>query len=162
MLEGKERLNLKQAVFLTENAFAGNTLPYADFERPIEQLLNLCRKQQKNQIHSSENSGGHLALYQVLCDTTILLDAAGKKVGWSLPMQYDFEDYMGEEDWTKMFVSKLLQTKSGNCHSLPLLYKILADELQLEVFLSFAPNHSYIQHRDSKGTWFNLEMTNLR
>jgi hypothetical protein len=69
---------------------------------------------------------------------------------------------MGETDWTKMFVEKLLRTKSGNCHSLPLLYKILADELQLEAFVSFAPNHSYIQHRDRKGAWFNLEMTNRR
>lgn len=162
MLEGKEKLNLKRAVFLTENAFGENKLPYADFERPIGQLVARCRNQANKQIHSSKNSGSHLALYQVLCDTTLLFDAAGKKVGWSLPMQYDFEDYMGEAYWTKMFVSKLLRTKSGNCHSLPLLYKILADELQLEAFLSFAPNHSYIQHRDSKGTWFNLELTNRR
>ena len=161
-MEGKEKPSLKRAVFLTENAFEENKLPYADFQKSINQLVTQCRNQQKKPPHSSKNSGGHLALYQVLCDTTLVLNAAGKKVGVSLPLQYDFEDYMGETDWTKMFVDKLLRTRSGNCHSLPLLYKILADELQLEAFVSFAPNHCYIQHRDHKGDWFNLELTNRR
>jgi hypothetical protein len=35
------------------------------------------------------------------------------------PFVYDFEDAIGRNDWTKMFVSKLLEEHNGNCHSLP-------------------------------------------
>ena len=75
-------------------------------------------------------------------------------------LTYDFDDLMGNKDWTKMFVTKLLRTKTGNCHSLPYLYKILADELGAETFLALAPNHLYIKHKDDKGQWVNVELTN--
>ena len=37
---------------------------------------------------------------------------------------YDFEDYRGQQDYTKMFVSKALATGKGQCHSLPLVYLV--------------------------------------
>jgi hypothetical protein len=74
--------------------------------------------------------------------------------------QYDFEDYMGVKDYSKMFVSKLLATKTGQCHSLPLLYLILAEQINAEAFLAFSPNHSYIRFKDDIGKWYNIELTN--
>ncbi|MFZ4931237.1 hypothetical protein [Chryseobacterium sp. Mn2064] len=74
--------------------------------------------------------------------------------------EYDFKDYMGEKDYSKMFVSKLLKTGSGQCHSMPLYYLMLAEEMNTEAYLSLAPNHSYIRFVDDEGTMRNIELTN--
>ena len=58
-----------------------------------------------------------------------------------------------------MFVSKLLETGKGNCHSLPYLYKILADELGIPCYLAFAPNHIYIKLFSEQTGWYNTELT---
>ena len=75
------------------------------------------------------------------------------------PMQYDFENFMGEDDYNSFMVSTLLNTKKGNCHSLPYLYKILADEVNVEAFVAIAPLHCFIKHKDEQGKWWNLELT---
>jgi hypothetical protein len=59
-----------------------------------------------------------------------------------------------------MFVTKLLQTNSGQCHSMPLLYLTLAEQIGAVAYLSQSPNHSYIKFQDEKGKWYNLELTN--
>lgn len=59
-----------------------------------------------------------------------------------------------------MFVSKLLETGKGNCHSLPYLYKILAEELNIPCYLAFAPNHIYIKLFSEQTGWYNTELTN--
>jgi hypothetical protein len=58
-----------------------------------------------------------------------------------------------------MFVTKLLTTHTGNCHSLPYLYKILADEIDATCWLALAPNHMYISNRCQKIGWYNTELT---
>jgi hypothetical protein len=58
------------------------------------------------------------------------------------------------------FVTKLLQTKKGNCTSFPYLYKIFANEIGAEAHLAFAPMHCYIKHKDEDGKWRNIELTN--
>ena len=67
---------------------------------------------------------------------------------------------MGDNDWTKMFVTKLMKTHKGNCHSLPYFYKILCNEIDADASLALAPNHLYIKHIDEKGQWTNVELTN--
>ena len=74
--------------------------------------------------------------------------------------KYDFNDFEGFKDWKNMFVTKVIKTKTGNCHSLPYYYKILANELKAEAFLAIAPNHIYIKHIDENGKWVNVELTN--
>ena len=76
-----------------------------------------------------------------------------------MPYRYDFNDIFGSKDWSNMFVTKLLQTRKGNCHSIPYLYKILADELGAKAYLALAPNHTYIKQRAAKGGWYNTELT---
>jgi hypothetical protein len=58
-----------------------------------------------------------------------------------------------------MFVSKLLTSHKGNCHSLPYLYKIIAEESGTTANLALAPNHIYIKHRNIKNGMFNTELT---
>jgi hypothetical protein len=59
-----------------------------------------------------------------------------------------------------MFVTRFIQTGKGNCHALPFLYKILADEIGAKAYLSLAQNHMYIKSRSEKTGWFNTELTN--
>jgi hypothetical protein len=102
------------------------------------------------------NLAKNFMLFQFFSDTLEIKSRDLKH----LPFKYDFEDYMGIKDWSKMFVSKLLETGKGQCNSLPRLYLILAEEIGAEAFLSLSPNHSYIKFRDGNDNWFNVELTN--
>jgi len=59
-----------------------------------------------------------------------------------------------------MFVEKALSTNSGQCHSLPLLYLILAEEIGAIAQLAYSPSHSYVKFQDDNGKWHNVELTN--
>jgi hypothetical protein len=64
------------------------------------------------------------------------------------PFQYDFEYFLSDIDPTVGFVTKLLSTGKGNCFSLPVLYKILTEEIGGTAYLALAPIHCYIKHKD--------------
>jgi hypothetical protein len=96
--------------------------------------------------------GKHFAIFNYMMEPS--------KYNVQEKLKYDFEDLMGNKDWSKMFVTKLLKTKTGNCHSLPYLYKILSEELGAEAYLALGPNHIYAKHKDDKGQWVNIELTN--
>ncbi len=59
-----------------------------------------------------------------------------------------------------MFVEKALATNSGQCHSLPLLYLILAEQIGAKAHLAYSPNHTYVRFKDDVGNWHNVELTN--
>jgi hypothetical protein len=100
----------------------------------------------------------YASLFTVMTDTIpVLLDS--NKIYKHNPFQYDFYDVFGRDDWSNMFVSKLLVTKKGNCHSLPYLYKILADEINAKAHIAVAPNHFYIKHQNKVNGWYNTELT---
>lgn len=84
----------------------------------------------------------------------------GKVVAKHLPYRYDFNDFWGRKDYSNMFVTKLLRTNSGQCHSLPLLYKMLADQLRVKTYISMAPNHTFISVNDGRGSLYRYETTN--
>jgi hypothetical protein len=164
MLIGEEPLSFINAVFTTENAYYDDQLDIIEIKTEFDRLMNLL-----NNIVSTPDLitydgkdkdfiSKHAAIFRIITDSIyIILDSANTLV--HLPYTYDFEDAGGQENWTKMFVSKLLVTGSGNCHSLPYLYKILADELNIPCYLSFAPNHIYIKINSQKTGWYNTELT---
>ncbi|MDR2037604.1 MAG: hypothetical protein LBQ60_06745 [Bacteroidales bacterium] len=76
-----------------------------------------------------------------------------------IPFHYNLDDFTGEKDWSNMFVIKLLETHKGNCHSLPILYKLICEEMGERAWLSFAPNHLYIKLRNEQSGWYNTELT---
>jgi len=43
----------------------------------------------------------------------------GDKIAIHPPFIYNHEDCAGQKDWTNTFVTTLMQTNKGNCHSLP-------------------------------------------
>lgn len=161
MLEGQQPISFKRAVYLTENAYLSNSLSYDVFNIEITKLAKLSELWlQANHLkeynhEDSINFAKSGSLFKIFSDTIW----AYSKTPIHYPFTYDFEDVFGDSDWTKMFVSKLLMEGKGNCHSLPYLYKIVADEIGVNTWLSFAPNHLYIKSRSKKINWFNTELT---
>lgn len=149
--------SLKENNFLVENAYFGNTLDKAEFDKVIAQSGQFLMAKMKEQGYDlNSNAAKNFMLFQFFSET-LQLKSNSKK---HLPFKYDFEDYRGVKNYAKMFVTKLLATKTGQCHSMPLLYLILADEINAEAYLALSPNHSYIRFPDDKGKWYNIELTN--
>jgi hypothetical protein len=99
-------------------------------------------------------------LHRFMSDTLRLKDDKGKVTFTHMPYEYDFDDPFGKTDYTKLFVTKLMRTRKGQCRSMPLLYLILAEELGVKAWLSYSPSHSYVKLQDDKKAWYNLELTN--
>jgi hypothetical protein len=163
MLLDETPLNFKNAVFATENAFLDNTLNLDEYNQEIEMLASIATLVSNYTLSTykkkdKEIVGKHAGLFETITDSvTIRLDST--RIFVHTPYTYDFDDVMGQMDWSKMFVSKLLKTGKGNCHSLPYLYKILSDELNIPCYLAFAPNHIYIKLFSEETGWYNTELT---
>lgn len=163
MLNGQEPINLKQAVFAIENAYFGGRLDYQQFDKEIQSLITIAKLKAIQDGYDWKNPQiRNIMLFRVMADTLTVKSLAQESYITSYPMQYDFDDYMGKQNWSKMFVSKLLMTKSGQCHSLPLLYLILCEETGTPASLAFSPSHTYAKFKDQSGNWHNLELTNGR
>lgn len=152
-----EDFSVKKATFIIENAFYEEQKDYEEFNQIVKQTGDFLReKMDELGYNKNSNLAKNFILFQFFADT---LEIKSKNLK-HLPFEYDFEDYMGRDDFTKVFVTKLLETGSGQCNSLPRLYLILAEEIGAEAFLSLSPNHSYIKFRDEHENWYNVELTN--
>lgn len=160
MLQGKKPLNFKRAVFVTENAWYRDSLSYSDFSNQIQTLSTICNgiganlKLNNYEYPDSIRLKKNYAIYSLMKDTVNISNFID-----IMPYAYNFSDFSGTKDWTTTFVTTLLSSGSGTCHSLPYLYKILANELQAEAWLSLAPNHIYLKHRNKRLGWYNTELT---
>lgn len=156
MLDGRRKANLPLAVFIVENTFTNGELNYTAFKGQLDELADICRG-----LAGTDTSptARFMALHRLMTDT-VQTSVDGKAVSRHLPYRYDYEDFRGEKDHTKQFVSKLLRTGTGQCHSMPLLYKLLADQLGVKAYISMAPNHSFIQVKDRTGRLYRYEATN--
>ena len=75
------------------------------------------------------------------------------------PFSYDLDDPLGTKIENKL-LSTYLQTRKGNCVSMPILILVLGERLGLEMTLSTAPTHVYVQYHDkARDRWVNLETT---
>jgi len=149
--------SVQRANFLVENAFYENQGSYESFDNFISQIGQfLIWKMDELNYNQNSNLAKNLILFQFFSDT---LKIESKNLE-HLPFKYEFDDYMGRNDWANMFVEKLLRTNKGQCHSLPLLYMILAEEIGSKAHLAFSPNHSYIKFQDDNDKWINVELTN--
>ena len=152
-----ENFSIKKATFIIENAYFEEKQNYEEFENGIKKIGDFLRtKMDELGYDQNRNLAKNFMLFQFFSDT-IKIKSKNLK---HLPFKYDFEDYLGIKDWSKMFVSKLLATGKGQCNSLPRLYLILAEEIGAEAFLSLSPNHSYIKFKDDEENWYNVELTN--
>ncbi|MBI5538540.1 MAG: hypothetical protein HY951_00640 [Bacteroidia bacterium] len=165
MLEGKQQYSFKKAVFITENCFLNNKLKYEIFCNKIFNLSLRCSDFAKinynNLIYEFDDKPNiikYASVFKIMTDSIPLIKLDGKMLN-NTPFVYDFEDIWGGKDWSKMFVSKLLETHKGNCHSLPFLYKIILEEMGEKAYLALAPNHIYIKLYSKKTGMYNTELT---
>ena len=163
MLTGKTQLDFKKAVLATENAYLDDQLDIDKINNEIEILTSLVKAISATNFLTYNETDEDIvikqaSIFKVLTDTIpIVIDST--HIFLHTPYTYDFEDNWGQNDWTKMFISKLIVAGNGNCHSMPFLYKILAEELHIPAHLAFAPNHIYIKLHCKKTGWYNTELT---
>lgn len=151
MLNGRKPLSIKRAVFLTENAYYNGTLNWIEFNREVEQIRgNLIRMIEAKGLQKYKTAGN----WAIFSYMTEKIPENNRQ-----SYEYDFDNFLGDKDYESFMVSSLLRTRKGNCHSLPYLYKILAEEVHVEAFIALAPMHVFIKHKDEKGQWWNLELT---
>jgi hypothetical protein len=161
MLQGKIPMNLKDAVFSVENSYFEGQLDRKIYEERISEMVAIARsKAIQDGCNWNDLTVKNIMLYRVMADTLRVKLPGQEKTSVSFPMQYDFEDYRGEKDPSKLFVTKLLRTHTGQCHSMPLLYLILCEAAGTDAYMAFAPQHSYIKFKDKRNNWHNLELTN--
>lgn len=161
MMSGNQPISFKKAVLSVEKTFQPE-LDTSYVNSAIKELSGRCLNFSK--LYSLQYDYKDrpevekwAAIFKLMTDTVITQN--DNSIEASIPFQYDFDDFFGEKDWKKMFVSKLLETGTGNCHSLPYLYKILAAEMGTTAQLALAPNHIYIKHKSLKTGMFNTELT---
>ena len=159
MLEGQRPMSIKRAVFLYENAY-DPTIRWEDYNKEIDDLVEHVGYSLNKLPEANDPLAKNLALFRFFTDTLAVGYPGFEKPVVSYPMLYDFNDFWGREDIRNVFVSKLLKTGTGQCHSLPLLYLILSEEIGARAHLAFSPNHSYIKFQDEYKRWYNVELTN--
>lgn len=185
MLEAKQPMNFERAIFVTENAYLNNSIAYKDFQATLDaniylinQLMNsnnrdslqnfktiidpkaskidftTLRYTEKEKKELYRKALANWAIFTYMTDTTSYSGIA------HFPFSYQINDPFGMNDWKNSQVINLFNAKSkkGNCFALVSLFKILADRLNSEAYICTAPQHIYIQHRDHKGDFYNVEL----
>lgn len=184
MLEGRIEPNFERAVFISENPYHGNKFTYEEFQRNIDfhiyfiqTLIAINDKSDSIDFNVKVNQYGrfniddirHLPkekkeLYQkALANWAIfkyITDSTTINTLKHFPLTYASHDPFGKNDWANSQVINLLvsEEQKGNCFALTAFYKILADRLNADARLCTAPQHIYIQHRDKKGDYYNVEL----
>ncbi|MDE6801658.1 MAG: hypothetical protein K2J06_02725 [Muribaculaceae bacterium] len=152
MFNGEIPYNLKDAEFLVENAYYGGTVDYKQYCHDIDSVVRVLRMFIKINNLEQYKTAPNFAIFDYMTKSSIM--------NGNSKFTYDFDNPMGLKDFSILFTSHLLRTHKGQCISMPLLYKILCDELGGHSALAFAPMHLYIKHIGEDGKWYNIELTN--
>lgn len=156
-----DKFSITRAVYLVESAYEPALPSYKVFWAAIENCAVLTKQiLEREGLDSSNNTAVIYAIQKLWQQSNKYYDVKSKRNSTVPPLRYDFQDPMGEKDWRKMFVSKVLQTGTGQCHSFPLLFLCVAEQLNAKAYLSLAPNHSFVQYFDEQGNRYNFECTN--
>lgn len=160
MLNGSQKLNLGRVIFLVENAWHNNKIDYNDYKNAINKSVNFCnQKIKEEELNIDNNLVKNMMLFRFITDTLELKDKVTKKKQIHYPIKYNYDDYDSHLSYDSHFVTTLMQTSIGQCHSIPLFYLVLAEKIGAEAYWSFSPRHSFVKIQDEKGKWYNLELT---
>ena len=156
MLDGRNPLSVRGAVFLAEWAYLDGNLDYErDFCEPIKKGANYLRRMIAVNHWEKYKTAKQIAL----CNYFFYPCSGNGQT----PFQYDFSKEYPENDWHYQLVSRTIKTHKGQCHSLPWTFKLYAEELGAEVYLTHAPRHCFIIYKDEDNLfsedWINVEVT---
>jgi len=158
-----DSFSITKAVYLVESTYYDpHSAPtYERFEASIKVCANIVRQIMKKEgLNQSDNTAIMYAIQKLFQQPNLYYDSMANKSFWVPALHYDLNDFMGDNDWKQMFVTKVLLTGTGQCHNLPILVLSIAEQLHAKAYLSLAPNHSFIQYFGSNGTRYNFETTN--
>jgi regulator of sirC expression with transglutaminase-like and TPR domain len=74
------------------------------------------------------------------------------------PFAYDHSDPLGRKTATKL-LRRYIETRLGNCVTMPMLVMILGRRIGLNMTLAVAPFHVFVKFTDEHGRQWNLEAT---
>ncbi|MDR0232069.1 MAG: hypothetical protein LBI82_08115 [Dysgonamonadaceae bacterium] len=155
MLDGKQSLSIKRAVFLAEWAYLDGKLNYEKYCNTIDSAANFVKRFIRANQMEKYKTAKNLALIEYFFRP---YSGNGYK-----PFTYNFNDTEATEDFTKQFVTGVMQTHSGQCRSLPMYYRVLAEAIDAEAYITYAPQHVFIRYRDEDNffpeDWVNVELT---
>lgn len=152
MLYGDEPYSLKRAEFVVECAYSGGKMDYAKYCHDIDSVAHILTQFINDNKIQKYKTAPNYALFEYFTKSNPM---NGNKA-----FSYDFNDFLGKYDFRNVFITKVMETHTGQCISLPLYYKILCDELGGQSAIAFAPRHLYVKHIGEDGKWVNIELTN--
>lgn len=156
-----DSFSITKAVFIIENAWYGNKYTLEQFRTRLQLEAKIIRQQLKNEkLDVKDNLALNYGIQKRFKQSIYYYDPRKKKTITIKPFGYDFEDFQGEKDYAKMFVTKMMIKGNGQCHSMPLMYLMLAEQLGAKAWLSLAPQHSFVQFADRSNNLMNFETTN--
>ena len=155
MLDGRQELSIRRAVFLAEWAYLDGEPDYGDYCRTIDSAAVFLRQFIRTNELERYKTGKNLALTEFFFHP---YSGNGYK-----PFTYDFGEAADDKDFARQFVTPLMHTHKGQCRSLPMYYRILAEALGADACLAYAPAHVFIRYRNDDGLypeeWVNVELT---
>jgi len=158
MLSNKQVLSIRDAFYFSEAAFGNLHLTYEEYIKTITDNTNFIRQWLKeNAYNPTDPEALHYGIQQFMTDT-LYITVDGKRQG-HIPYYYDYIDVLSGKDRRNYFVTKTIATGSGQCHTFPITYLILAEALGVEANLAYNPQHSFIRYKNQKGTVVNFETT---
>ena len=156
-----DNFSITKAVFIVEDAYYSNNLSYDSLLKTLtERVLLVKQILNREKLNIKNNLALNYGIQKLYSQQNIFYNTKTKQSILVPKIKYDFDDFMGQKDYSKMFVSKLLATGKGQCHSMPLLYLMIAEQLNAKAYLSLAPEHSFIKFIDKSGSLINFETTN--
>jgi hypothetical protein len=158
MLEDKRALSIKDVYYNAEAAYGNLHLSNPEYENLIRSNADFIKTwlvQSKYDVNDPEAL--HYGIQKFMSDTLYIFKK-GKRSG-HMPYFYDYIDVNASKDRRNYFVTKTLATGTGQCHTFPVAYLILAEALGVDAFLAYNPRHSFIRYKNNQGAIINYETT---
>lgn len=158
MLEGKRPLRVKDAYYMAEASYGNLQLTHSEYNQLIKSNANFIKQWlTKNKYDIRNPEMLHFGIQKFMSDT-LYITIDGSHTG-HLPYYYDYIDFKAKDDKRNYFVTKTLATGTGQCHTFPVVYMILAEALGVQAYLAYNPQHSFIRYKNKKGAIINYETT---
>jgi hypothetical protein len=153
MLTDKRPLDFAESVFAVENCMYDGKLDHSAYKKELNRITNGV----KQMVASGEITA---PTHDVALNYAIYVFFTKPcPLNRFHPYEYDKISLMEDAGLTGGMVTHLLKTNMGTCHSLPYLYKIIANKVGAKAYIALAPLHLYIRHQDANGNWWNYETT---
>lgn len=158
MLDGKKPISIKDAYYNAEAAHGNLHLSYEEYTSLVQSNADFIRQWLTQNKFSLKNPEAlHYGIQKFISDT-LYITVQGKRKG-HMPYYYDYIDFSAKNDRRNYFVTKTLATGTGQCHTFPVTYLILAEQLGVEAHMAYNPRHCFIQYKNNDGTTTNYETT---